>query len=107
MNKGFFYKNSLSIVFLALFLVALAGQYYFGWKENNAELQEAGNEGLTLLAYLKSGHFIAATFENFQGEFLQMMLYVVLTIFLRQIGYAESKSLTEKEEVGQGTEASS
>ena len=28
-----------------------------------------------------------------------MMLYVVLTIFLRQIGSAESKSLTEKEEV--------
>jgi hypothetical protein len=99
MNKGFFYKNSLSIVFLALFLIALAGQYYFGWKENNAELQEAGNNGLTLLAYLKSGHFIAATFENFQSEFLQMMLYVVLTIFLRQIGSAESKSLTEKEEV--------
>ncbi|MBE8722460.1 DUF6766 family protein [Sphingobacterium pedocola] len=99
MNKGFFYKNSLSIAFLTLFIIALAGQYYFGWKENNAELQEMGNEGLALLAYLKSGHFIAATFENFQSEFLQMMLYVVLTISLRQIGSAESKSLTEKEEV--------
>jgi hypothetical protein len=48
---------------------------------------------------LCTGHFISATFENFQSEFLQMALYVVLTIHLRQLGSAESKKLGEEEEV--------
>jgi hypothetical protein len=55
---------------------------------------------------LGSGHFIASTFENFQSEFLQMALYVVLTVFLRQIGSAESKKLDEKEEVDREPQAS-
>jgi hypothetical protein len=52
-----------------------------------------------LSTYLMSGHFISATFENFESEFLQMTLYVLLTISLRQIGSAESNSLDQKEEV--------
>jgi hypothetical protein len=52
-----------------------------------------------LADYLHTGHFISATFENFQSEFLQMGLYVLLTVGLRQKGSAESKSLTEQEEV--------
>lgn len=40
-----------------------------------------------------------ATFENWESEFLQMGMYVLLTVSLRQRGSAESKSLTEKEEV--------
>jgi hypothetical protein len=31
---------------------------------------------------LAKGHFIEATFENWESEFLQMGMYVVLTIFL-------------------------
>lgn len=99
MQKNFYQRNSLSIVFIILFIVALLAQFYFGWKKNNAELEEQGLIALPLEDYVLTGHFIAATFENFQSEFLQMMLYVVLTISLRQIGSAESKSLTEKEEV--------
>ncbi|WP_164112085.1 MULTISPECIES: DUF6766 family protein [Sphingobacterium] len=98
MKHTFLYRNSLSIVFLTLFAFALLAQAYFGWKEQQQSYQEHG-EYLALSAYLCSGHFVAATFENFQSEFLQMALYVVLTIFLRQIGSAESKSLDEKEEV--------
>lgn len=98
MKHGFLYRNSLSIVFLVLFVFTLLAQAYFGWKEQQTTYQEHG-EYLTLAHYLGSGHFIAATFENFQSEFLQMALYVVLTIFLRQIGSAESKSLDKKEEV--------
>lgn len=54
---------------------------------------------LSLSAYLSSGHFASATFENFQSEFLQMAMYVLLTISLRQKGSAESKSLEGKDEV--------
>lgn len=99
MKRTFFYKNSLSIIFILLFFLALMAQIYFGWRQHLAELEEYGKSDLSLWTYLSSGHFISATFENFQSEFLQMGLYVILTIFLRQIGSAESKKIDEKEEV--------
>lgn len=98
-KKSFLYRNSLSIVFLILFFAALIAQAFFGWKEHNNKLAELGADTISLAVYLKSGHFFAATFENFQSEFLQMALYVILTVFLRQIGSAESKDLEKLEEV--------
>ncbi|WP_439558716.1 DUF6766 family protein [Dyadobacter sp.] len=98
-KHSFFYRNSLSIVFITLFLVTLAGQAITGWHEHNSELEQDNAAPIGFTAYLQSGHFISATFENFESEFLQMALYVVLTVELRQKGSAESKSLDEKEEV--------
>lgn len=98
-RKSFLYRNSLSIIFILFFLGALWAQAYFGWKEHNQEISEYNAPPLTLMTYLTSGHFMAATFENFQSEFLQMALYVILTIFLRQIGSAESKAIDKEEEV--------
>ncbi|KQS30944.1 DUF6766 family protein [Dyadobacter sp. Leaf189] len=98
-KHSFFYRNSLSIVFITLFLVTLAGQAITGWHEHNSELEQDNAPAIGFTAYLQSGHFISATFENFESEFLQMALYVVLTVGLRQKGSAESKSLDEKEEV--------
>jgi hypothetical protein len=42
-------------------------------------------------SYLRSGHFVEATFENWESEFLQMGAYVLLTAFLIQRGSAESR----------------
>ena len=98
-KHSFFYRNSLSIVFLFIFLLTLGAQAYTGWKEHNIELHDKNAKELKLGTYLRSGHFISATFENFQSEFLQMALYVLVTVKLRQIGSAESKSLDEPEEV--------
>jgi len=98
-NDSFLYRNSLSITFLTLFLLSLLAQAFFGWKEYGKDLQEAGIQDLSIIQYLGSGHFIEATFENFQSEFLQMALYVIMTIFLRQAGSAESKDPDKKEEV--------
>lgn len=97
--RRWLYKNGLSVFFLSLFLVTLFGQALTGWQEHNNELQELGAAELPLSTYLRSGHFISATFENFESEFLQMTLYVLLTISLRQIGSAESKKIDEEEEV--------
>src|SRR4051812_25138906 len=96
---SFFYRNGLTIVFLSLFLITLCAQALTGWKENNQQRRDEHATELSLGAYLQSGHFISATFENFESEFLQMALYVVLTVGLRQQGSAESKSLEEEEEV--------
>ena len=95
----YFYRNGLSIVFISLFIVTLFAQAFTGWKEYNKELEQAHFQSLAFGEYLLSGHFISATFENFESEFLQMALYVVLTVSLRQIGSAESKKLAGKEEV--------
>ncbi len=96
---SFFYRNSLTIVFMLLFVLTLVAQAVTGWKEHNQDLTNEGGRQLGFITYLGSGHFISATFENFQSEFLQMSLYVVLTVCLRQIGSAESKSLEQEEEV--------
>lgn len=98
-KHSFFYRNGLTIVFLSLFIVTLIAQALTGWKEHNTELKEDQQQEIGLGTYLQSGHFISATFENFESEFLQMALYVLLTVTLRQVGSAESKKIDEPEEV--------
>jgi hypothetical protein len=98
-RPGFLYRNSLSIVLITLMIIFLAGQFFMGWRTENKELIENGQSALKLGEYIHSGHFIQATFENWESEFLQMMLYVLLTVSLRQKGSSESKSMTEKEDV--------
>ncbi len=105
-KHSFFYRNGLSIVFVTLFIITLIAQAFTGWKENNEEIIQEGGRPEQFSTYLHSGHFISATFENFQSEFLQMALYVVLTIGLRQRGSAESKKLDEPEDVDREPEAS-
>ena len=97
--KKFFYQNGLSITFFVLFLVAIAGQFITGFSEHNKERKEEGQAAISMRTYLHSGHFIQATFENWESEFLQMALFVVLTISLRQKGSSESKKCDGPEEV--------
>jgi len=98
-NHSFFLKNGLTIVLLFFFVLSMTGQIFTGLHEFNDELQEYGHEAVDLKQYLLSGHFIQTTFENWESEFLQMAMYVVLTIWLRQVGSSESKSIDKKEEV--------
>lgn len=97
--KEFLKNNSLSLVFFFLFVFALVGQIIFGLQEHNIELMEQGGASLSLASYLTSGHFLQSTFENWESEFLQMSLFVVLTIFLQQKGSSESKDFDKEEEV--------
>ena len=97
--KKFLRNNGLCISFLLLFLLTMIGQVIFGFKEHNKELIEEGSTAIDLSAYFVSGHFIESTFENWESEFLQMALFVLLTIFLMQKGSSESKDLDKEEEV--------
>ena len=98
-SKSFIYRNSLSLALTALFLFCITGQAITGWHEYNDELVEHGWSALNFSSYLSSGHFVQVTFENWESEFLQMAMYVVLTIFLRQQGSSESKPLSGRAEV--------
>ena len=99
MVKQFFRNNGLSLVFVFLFLVCIVGQFFTGLKEYNKERGEKGQPPIEAPIYFSSGHFLQATFENWESEFLQMSLFVVLTISLRQKGSSESKKIKGKEEV--------
>ena len=96
---SFFYRNGLSLVLFAFFFVFVSAQAVTGWKEHNDELQELGQHSIPFSTYLTSGHFLQTTFENWESEFLQMAMYVMLTVFLRQKGSSESKPMDEPEEV--------
>jgi hypothetical protein len=93
---SFVYRNGLSLAFLVLMLFSLAGQIYSGWLEHNDFLAEYGRSPQELSAYLMSGHFLQATFENWESEFFQMALFVILTIFLKQEGSSESRECSEE-----------
>lgn len=91
-------NNSLSLTFIILFILAWAGQIITGFNVHNKELEKEGQSGISMNEYLRSGHFLQATFENWESEFLQMALFVVLTISLRQKGSSESKKCEDEGE---------
>jgi len=97
--RRFLKNNGLSIVFLLLFLISMAGQFITGYKEFNKEQQDEGHSQISITQYCRSGHFIQATFENWESEFLQMALFVLLTIHLRQKGSSESKKCEGDQDV--------
>ena len=90
-------NNGLSIVMLLLFGISLIGQIVAGHQVYNEEQQSHQQQEVGLGAYLTSGHFVEALFENWESEFLQMGLYVILTVFLFQKGSAESNDPDDPE----------
>jgi hypothetical protein len=83
--------NALALACIAIFLVLLGGQILTGWRDHDNDARAHHQHGIGLAQYLTTGHFYEATFENWESEFLQAAAYVVLTIWLVQLGSAESK----------------
>jgi hypothetical protein len=92
-------EHGLSLVMAVLFVLAVAGQAVTGWSVYNDDQREHGGATISFPAYLTTGHFGEAIFENWESEFLQMGLFVVLTVVLRQRGSPESKSLDGDDDV--------
>jgi hypothetical protein len=84
-------NQSLTIAMFVLFLVTLVGMALSGQRHYNEDQREHGQPAAGMVEYLTTGAFIEAVFENWESEFLQMGLYVLLTAFLFQKGSAESK----------------
>ena len=98
--KRFLLDNGLSLVlFVLFFFTFLFGQSLTGHQHYNNEQQEHGQQTVGYLEYLGTGHFLEATMENWESEFLQMFFFVVLTVFLYQKGSAESKDPNKEEDV--------
>ncbi len=90
--RRFLRENGLSLVLFCLFFLTLMlGQSVSGHLQNNEELETHGQPPESFVEYLGGHHFWEATTENWESEFLQMFVYVVLTAFLFQKGSSESK----------------
>jgi hypothetical protein len=91
--RRFLRDNSLSIVFLLLFLAALGGQAIAGHADFNANAESHGDPKISLGRYVLSSDFGSAVMENWQSEYLQFTLFILLTVWLLQRGSPESKEV--------------
>ena len=93
--KRMWRNNGLSLVMLALFVACWVGQSVAGFRHYNEDQREHGQPQVSYGAYLRSGEFLEATFENWESEFFQMAAFVVLAGLLVQRGSGESKDPDE------------
>jgi hypothetical protein len=96
--KHFLKYNGLSIAMLLLFVIFVGAQIITGFKSHNEEIKNQHGKPFTISEYLISGHFIEATFENWESEFLQMGAFVLMSVSLYQKGSSESKDPDKEEE---------
>lgn len=96
-GMGWIRDRGLTLVLMALFLLSLAGQLVTGLAEYNQEQLDHGQATVGMDGYLTSGHPWEALFENWESEFLQMAVFVLLTTFLIQKGSPESRRPGVKE----------
>jgi len=89
-------NNGLLLVNAGLFVVFLGGMVVSGASAYNDDQLTHGQQPVSIFGYLQTGQFVEAVFENWESEFLQMAMYVVLTIFLFQKGSSESKPIGKK-----------
>ena len=83
--------RALTLVLMLCFAAGLAGQVVAGHRAHNHEQLEHHTAVLSLGDYLITGHPWAALFENWESEFLQMAVFVLLTTCLVQRGSPESR----------------
>jgi hypothetical protein len=91
--RTFLRHNGLSLAFLALFLLAVGFQAVAGHADFNEDQDRHGDARISLGRYLVSSEFATAVMENWQSEYLQFTLFILLTVWLLQRGSPESKEL--------------
>jgi hypothetical protein len=94
-------QHLLSIFFAGLFIVALALQSVAGLAVVNEENAQHGEPTVTWGEFVTSSDFVVDVAENWQSEYLQFFLFILLTIWLVQKGSPESKQPGEE---GVGTD---
>jgi len=85
------YENSLSLAFLALFLLSFILHAMGGVAAYNDDQRLRGAPEVSIWEFLTHARFWFQSLQNWQSEFLAIGCMVVLSIFLRQRGSPESK----------------
>jgi uncharacterized protein DUF6766 len=89
--RKFVRDNGLGLFFGAIFLLALFFQAVAGHADYNSDQLAHGGEAISFGRYLTSSSFGNAVMENWQSEYLQFTLFILMTVFLIQRGSPESK----------------
>jgi len=89
-------ENGLSLVFFGFFVLAVTGQAFAGWHDFNDQATAHHETTISLGRYLTSSSFGNALLENWQSEYLQFTLYILLTVWFVQRGSPESKKPGEE-----------
>lgn len=92
-SVSFLYRNSLSLAFLLLFVMAFGIHAAGGFIEENENRSEHQLPAQSLSEFITSSQFWFQSFQNWQSEFLAVLSIVILSIFLRQKGSPESKAI--------------
>lgn len=91
--RRWMYENGIVLAASLFFALSWWGQAVAGHRKHNEDLAAHGGAPMGFAPYLVSSHFWNATAENWQSEFLQIAMFVVLTAMLRQKGSPESEPL--------------
>ena len=94
-------NHGLSLAFGGLLLLALVGQAVSGLAKENGDARDHGLALIGMGEYLTSSSFAVDVAENWQSEYLQFLLYILLTVWFLQKGSPESKPL---DQAGRGTD---
>ena len=91
--RAFVRDNGLAVTFGVLFLVALVLQAIAGHADFNEDQREHLSPEIGFWRYVVSAHYGVAVLENWQSEYLQFTLFILLTVWLLQRGSPESKEM--------------
>jgi hypothetical protein len=87
--------NSLSIFFGLILLLTLVAQALTGVADYNRTVALSDLPQMSVGEYVTSSQFAVDVAENWQSEYLQFLLYILLTVWLVQRGSPESKKVDE------------
>lgn len=100
--RKFLHNHGLALIAFGLFFLFWIGMGVVGYFDFAQQQHEHGRPVVAFWPYFASGHFWEATFENWESEFLQMGLFVLITAYFFEKGSAESK--TEQEHTKENEE---
>ena len=96
-QSSWFYRNSLSLAFAALFLVTFVLHLYSGTKAYNEQRVWTHQPPVSAAAFSVSSTFWFTTLQTWEAEYMAIALYIFLSIFLRQEGSPESKRVDARD----------
>jgi hypothetical protein len=88
--------NSLSLFFGVILALTLVAQALTGVADYNRTVARSDLPTMSIGEYVTSSQFAVDVAENWQSEYLQFLLYILLTVWLIQRGSPESKKVDER-----------
>lgn len=90
-GRPWVYRHSLSLAFGAIFVLCFLGHLLFGSMDYNTQLRMVHRPPVSVASYGRSAAFWFSNTQTWEAEFAAIVIYVLLSIYLRQQGSPESK----------------